>query len=103
MGRIHKQAKRYLRENTIGRQDILSFVGALAAAHSTKGVFITTSSYTKQATDYTRSLNANTSIVLIDGEDLAVYIYQCGLGMQTEKIIEIKKLDTGFWDQMLDA
>lgn len=102
LGRIHIQAKRYSPENTVSRQEIQSFVGALAAAQSTKGVFITTSSFSRGAVEYSRSLNATTTIVLIDGEELAGYIYQFGLGMQTEKTIEIKKLDTDFWDQMLD-
>lgn len=46
------------------------------------------------------NLNATTTIVLINGEQLANYIYDYGLGMQTETTIEIKKLDSDFWDNM---
>jgi restriction system protein len=100
LGKIHIQAKRYARENTVGREEIQKFVGALAVAQSNKGVFITTSSYTKGAWDYAQSLNGSTNVVLIDGVKLAEYIYTYSLGMQTEQVIEIKKLDADFWDAM---
>ncbi len=102
LGRIHIQAKRYARKNTIGREEIQKFVGALAVAQSNKGVFITTSSYSNGAIEYVDNLNGSTTVVLIDGEKLADYIYEYGLGMQIEQTIEIKKLDSDFWDSMDD-
>lgn len=101
-GRINIQAKRYSIDNNVPREDIQKFVGALAVAQSDKGVFITTSNFTKGAYDYANSLNSSTKIVLINGERLAQYIYDFNLGMQTEKTIEIKKLDSDFWDSMQD-
>ncbi|MCT7553634.1 restriction endonuclease [Aliarcobacter butzleri] len=101
-GRIYIQAKRYQRDNKIGREDLNKFVGALAVAQSNKGVFITTSSFNKNAIEYANKLNNNTTLVLIDGEQLAKYVYEYSLGMQTEQIIEIKKLDSDFWDSMED-
>lgn len=103
LGRIHIQAKRYARENTVGREEVQKFVGALAVAQSNKGVFITTSSYSKGAIEYAENLNGTTTLVLIDGNQLAEYIYQYSLGMQTEQTIEIKKLDIDFWDSIEDA
>jgi restriction system protein len=103
LGRIHIQAKRYGYDNTIGREEIQKFVGALAVAQSNKGVFITTSSFSKGAIEYVQNLNASTTVVLIDGNQLAEHIYNYGLGMQTEKVIEIKTLDSDFWDRMLDG
>lgn len=102
LGRVHIQAKRYARVNTISREEIQKFVGALATAKSNKGVFITTSSYSKGAIEYAENLSVVTIIVLIDGEQLAKYIYDFGLGMQIEQTIEIKKLDGDFWDSMED-
>lgn len=102
LGRIHIQAKRYKQGSNISREEIQKFVGALAVAQSNKGVFITTSMFTKGAKEYVNNLNATTTIVLINGEQLAEYIYDYGLGMQTEKVIEIKKLDSDFWDSMQD-
>jgi len=102
LGRIYIQAKRYALDNTIGREEIQKFVGALAVAQSNKGVFITTSYFKKTAVDYVKSLNGATTIVLIDGQQLADYIYDYELGMQVEQILKIKKLDSDFWDAMQD-
>jgi restriction system protein len=102
LGRIHIQAKRYSRENTVGREEVQKFVGALAVAQSNKGIFITTSSYTKGAREYANSLNGATTLVLINGLELANYIYDYSLGMQVEQVIEIKKLDSDYWDSLKD-
>ena len=101
-GRIYIQAKRYQKDNKIGREDLNKFVGALAVAQSNKGVFITTSSFNKNAVEYASKLNSTTTLVLIDGEQLAKYIYDYSLGMQTKEIIEIKELDSDFSDSMED-
>lgn len=100
LGRIHIQAKRYARNNTVGREEVQKFIGALAVAQSNKGVFITTSSYSKGAREYSQSLNGTTNLVLINGEQLAQYIYDYSLGMQTKQHIEIKEMDSDFWDDM---
>lgn len=102
LGRIHIQAKRYKRDNSIGREDVQKFVGALAVAQSNKGVFITTSGYSKGAIEYADNLNGSTNVVLIDGSKLAEYIYDYGLGMQTEKTVVIKRMDGDFWEKMQD-
>ena len=101
-GRINIQAKRYRLDIAIGREEIQRFVGALATAQSNKGVFITTSYFSKGAIEYVENLFGNTTVVLIDGKDLAGYIYDYGLGMQIEQTIEIKKMDSDFWDSMAD-
>lgn len=102
LGRIHIQAKRYNFNSSIGREEIQKFVGALAVAQSNKGVFITTSYFTKNAIEYADNLNGATTVVLIDGKKLAEYIYDFSLGMQIEQTIEIKKMDSDFWDSMRD-
>lgn len=101
-GRIHIQAKRFNSQTSVGRQDVQGFVGALAVAQSNKGVFITTSYFTQQAREYVKNLNSSTTVILIDGKDLAEYIYEYGLGMQVEQTLEIKKLDIDFWDSFED-
>ena len=102
LGRLHIQAKRYARNRTVGREEIQKFVGALAVAQSNKGVFITTSRYSNEALEYARSLHSTSTVALIDGEDLARYIYDFNLGMQPEQVIEIKKMDADFWDALQD-
>ncbi|MDP2506958.1 restriction endonuclease [Oceanobacter sp. 3_MG-2023] len=100
LGRIHIQAKRYAQNNSVGREEIQKFVGALAVAQSNKGVFITTSSFSSGAATYASSLNGSTTLILIDGSQLAAYLYEYGVGLQIEQTIEIKKLDSEFWDSM---
>ena len=97
LGRIHIQAKRYNKSNSIGRPDIQSFAGALLGDNANKGVFITTSRFSADAISYARNLS-NARIALIDGQKLAEYIYKYGLGVQVEQTISIKKLDTDYWD-----
>lgn len=84
------------------RDEIQNFVGALAVAQSKKGVFIATSSFSKGAQEYATSLNGSTNLVLINGQQLARYVYDFGLGMQDEQTIVIRKLDGDFWDQFPD-
>ena len=100
LGRIHIQAKRYAQANGVGREEIQKFVGALAVAQSNKGVFITTSYFSKGAATYAESLNGSTTLILIDGRQLAAYLYDYSVGLQVEQTIQIKKLDSEFWDSM---
>jgi restriction system protein len=102
LGVIHIQAKRYARNNSVGREEVQKFVGALAVAQSNKGIFITTSHYSKGAKEYASSLNGTTNLVLIDGIDLAKFVYDFGLGMQIESTIHIKRIDSEFWDKYKD-
>lgn len=101
-GTICIQAKKYSLDNPVGSDAVQKFVGALAQARSSKGVFITTSSFTSSAIRFVQDVSSNTKIVLIDGKKLANYIYDYSLGMQTERILEIKKLDGDFWDNLQD-
>ena len=103
LGTIHLQAKRYDTSNSIGREEIQKIVGAIAVAPSNKGVFITTSKYTKGALEYAKNLNGSTNLVLIDGDKLAEYIYKYNLGMHSKQTIVIKELDSDFWDTMLEG
>ena len=99
---ISIQAKRYAEHNNVGRKEIQSFVGAVAGTSSKKGVFITTSDYTKEAIDYVESLNGSPTIILINGQQLTEYMYDCGLGLQTEKVLKVMKMDMDYWDSMDD-
>ncbi len=102
LGRIHIQAKRYALNNSINRDEIQKFAGALLGAPMSKGVFITTSYFSDGALTYVKNLNTAATIILIDGDQLAEYMYEYGLGMQVVQTIELKKLDTDFWDAMKD-
>lgn len=99
---ISIQAKRYALDNNVGRNEVQSFVGAVAGTPSKNGVFITTSDFTKGAIEYIDSLNGTPTIILINGHQLTEYIYDYGLGLQTEKIFRVMKMDMDYWDSMDD-
>jgi len=101
LGRIFIQAKRYQTDAVIGRPDVQGFVGALQGQNADKGIFITTARYSADAVRYVQNLSS-TRVVLIDGLQLAEYIYRYDVGMQTEQTFTIKKLDSDFWDEMPD-
>ena len=99
---ISIQAKRYALDSNVGRSEVQSFVGAVAGTPSKKGVFITTSDYTKGAVEYVESLNGSPTVILINGQQLTEYIYDYGLGLQTEKVLKVMKMDMDYWDAMDD-
>ena len=97
---ISIQAKRYALDKNVQRNEIQSFVGAVAGTPSKKGVFITTSDFTKGAIDYVDSLNGSPTVILINGHQLTEYIYDYGLGLQTEITFKVMKMDSDYWDSM---
>ncbi|MCK9639412.1 MAG: restriction endonuclease [Prolixibacteraceae bacterium] len=92
---IYIQAKRW--ENVVGRPEIQKFIGALAGQGAKKGVFITTSRYTKEARDY--QPRNDTKIVLIDGEQLADFMIDFNLAVSTATIFEIKRIDNDYFGE----
>ena len=93
LDKIYIQAKRW--ENTIGRPDIQQFKGALADQVAKKGVFITTSTFSKEAIESAKK----SGIVLIDGEKLTSLMLEFGLGVQIERSFHIYKIDQDFFDE----
>lgn len=93
---ICTQAKRYAADHKIGRPTIQEFVGALNGAPN--GVFITTSSFTKEALDYAKGYPGAT-LSLIDGKRLAELMIEYNLGVSTESVVEIKRIDTDYFEE----
>lgn len=94
---IYIQAKRWKENNVIGRPEIQKFVGALAGQGAKKGVFITASSFTKEALDY-KPMN-DTKVILIDGMKLANLMIEYNLGVAQLHCYELKKLDNDYFDE----
>jgi restriction system protein len=94
---IYIQAKRWQQGNTLGRPEIHKFVGALAGQGAKKGIFITTSSFTKEALSY--SPRNETKIVLIDGLQLAQLMIDYNLGVTVQHTYEIKKTDMDYFEE----
>lgn len=95
---IYLQAKRWQKGNIVGRPEIQKFVGALAGQGARKGIFITTSSFTKEALEY--KPRNETSIILIDGSKLVELMYEYNIGVTVEKRFDIKRLDSDYFDSI---
>lgn len=100
---IYVQAKRYKRDVAVGRPEIQGFTGALLGleGNATKGVFITTAKFSQEAELFAKTFS-KARIVLINGRQLAKYIYDYELGIQIEKQFSIKKLDYDYWNEIPD-
>lgn len=92
--KIAIQAKRYDKSNKVGTPLLQNFVGALVGKGLSKGVFITTSSFTSGAIDYAK----NQSIILIDGEKLADLMIEYNVGTFTSHTYEIKRIDSDYFN-----
>lgn len=95
--KIYIQAKRWDLNTTISRPEIQKFVGALAGQGASKGLFITTAQFTKEAQAYADKQHT-TKVVLVDGNMLVKYMIEYQLGVSTEAVYEIKKIDTDFFN-----
>ncbi|GAB4272289.1 MAG: restriction endonuclease [Methylomicrobium sp.] len=91
---IYIQAKRW--EGSVGRPEIQKFAGALQGQRAKKGVFITTSSFSKEAKEFVSLIDSK--IVLIDGEQLASLMVDHNVGVSTVGQYEVKKLDSDYFD-----
>lgn len=92
---IYIQAKRW--EASVGRPEIQKFVGALQGQRAKKGIFITTSSFSKQAIDYASMIESN--VVLIDGETLAKLMIDNNVGVSPIAAYEIARVDSDYFDE----
>lgn len=95
LDKIYLQAKRWT--NPVGRPVIQQFAGALVGQNATKGVFITTSSYSKEARNYVAGLHQK--IVLIDGSELAKYMIEYNVGVSVKKVYEVKRIDNDYFEE----
>lgn len=98
---IYIQAKRWdPATTTVGRPDIQKFVGALAGQDASKGLFITTTQFTKEAIDYASKQSA-AKIVLVDGRQLTRLMIEYELGVSTQSTYTIKKIDSDYFDDSM--
>lgn len=92
---IYIQAKRW--EGVVGRPEIQKFAGALQGQRARKGVFITTSGFTKDAMEYPSLIESK--IILISGEKLASLMAQHNVGVTVAGKYEVKKIDSDYFDE----
>ncbi len=92
---IYIQAKRW--KNNVGRPEVQQFVGALQGQRARKGVFITTSDFTREAREYT--LGSDTKIVLINGDELAHFMIEHNVGVSLVTTYDVKRLDSYYFSE----
>lgn len=97
LDKIYIQAKRYKADITVGKPQIQQFAGALDEQKATKGVFITTSDYSKEARSYVEKLSKK--IVLINGQELTRFMIEFNVGVSTKKTYDVKRIDSDYFEE----
>lgn len=92
---IYLQAKRW--EGSVGRPELQKFAGASQGQRARRGIFITTSAFSREALDYTR--NIDTKIIFIDGPKLAELMIDHRVGVTTEATYELKRIDSDYFSE----
>ena len=92
---MYVQAKRW--DGTVGRPEIQKFAGALQGQRASKGVFITSSNFSRKADDYANVMNSK--LILIDGQQLARLMvdHRCW-GRDCQDILGLKKIDSDYFE-----
>jgi len=93
---VYVQAKRWAIDNSVRRPQIQGFVGSLMGEGATKGVFITTSSFSKGAIEYARNMQ-NVRLILIDGQQLAQLMIEHDVGVVPKETYTIKQVDENYF------
>lgn len=81
----------------MGRPEIQKFAGALQGQRAKKGVFITTSSFSRDAEDYVERIDNR--VVLIDGDELTDLMIDFNIGVTGVDTYEIKRLDSDYFEE----
>src|SRR5262249_32932619 len=92
---IYVQAKRW--EGSVGRPEIQKFAGALQGQRATKGIFITTSTFTRDAEEYSQRIG--TRIVLVDGRRLASLMFEHDVGVSPKRSYTVKDVDGDYFEE----
>lgn len=92
---IYIQAKKW--ENNVSRPEVQKFAGALQGKRAKKGIFITTSSFSKEAEQFASSIDSK--IILIDGERLAQLMIEHNVGVSTTSSYDVKKIDIDYFNE----
>lgn len=92
---IYIQAKKW--EGVVSRPEIQKFVGALEGQKAKKGIFITTSTFSKEAKDYASQISSK--VILINGEQLVDSMIENDIGVSKEMVYEMKKIDIDYFTE----
>lgn len=96
LNRVHVQAKRYDEGNTVGRPDIQQFIGALGDNSASRGVFVSSSRFSREAKETAEK--AGEKIALIDGSRLVELMIRHKVGVQVRKTVTLVEIDEDYFD-----
>ena len=96
LDKIYIQAKHW--KNSVGSQEVQQFSGALAGKKASKGIFITTSTFTKGAISFAETVS-NQKIILIDGVKLSQLMFAYNIGVQSESVFYTKRIDNDYFEE----
>jgi restriction system protein len=96
LNRVHVQAKRYDEGNTVGRPDIQQFIGALGDNSASRGVFVSSSRFSREAKETAEK--AGEKIALIDGSKLVELMIRHKVGVQVRKTFTLVEVDEDYFD-----
>jgi hypothetical protein len=95
LDRVYIQAKRYAPGSAVGRPEIQAFTGSLVGLGASKGVFVTTSTFSSQAVEFASRIPQR--VILIDGKRLTELMVEHGVGVRSSRVLEFKRLDEDFF------
>jgi restriction system protein len=94
LDQIYIQAKKWT--NPVGRPEIQKFYGALHGQRATKGVFITTSTFTREAREYANDVTPR--VILVDGRELAGLMIDTGVGVTVTDSYALARIDSDYFN-----
>lgn len=97
LDRIYVQAKRYAEQNCVQRPEVQGFVGSLVGFGASKGVFVTTSTFSGGARDYAKQIPQR--VILIDGARLTDLMIEHDVGVRVSRSVKIKRIDEDFFGE----
>ena len=93
---IYVQAKRW--KDVVGSSEIMKFSGSLTKKHANRGVIITTSTFTRDASEFVEAMPQK--IVLIDGKQLASLMIEHDVGVSRIRVYTLKRLDQDYFENL---
>ena len=93
---IYVQAKRYADGNAVGSGAIREFFGSLSLKKAQKGIFVTTSGFSRNAVETARQIGAR--IVLIDAQQLGRLMVRHNVGCRDQDVLHVKRIDEDFFE-----
>lgn len=97
LDRVYIQAKRYAPGSAVGRPEVQAFTGSLVGLGASKGVFVTTSTFSSQAVEFASRIPQR--VILIDGKRLTELMVEHGVGVRSSRVLEFKRLDEDFFSE----